>query len=302
MRDIVIIGAGPAGMTAAMYAKRAERDVLLLGRPDIASQITLSELVENWPGVRSISGLELIEQFKDQIVALDVETESRQITNISKQDSFFTLSSPDGDIETRSVIVGTGAYPRKLGIPGEDEFVGRGVSYCATCDGPFFRDLEVAVIGGGDTAIKEALYLSKICKKIHVIHRRDCLRAEKINQRRIFDANNVEFHWDAVAKKIEGQMGVDSVTVENIRTNEESLINVQGVFIFVGILPSTDFIDVEKDKDGFIKTNQEMKTSVSGVFAAGDCRSKRLRQVVTAVGDGATAAVAAEDYLDSLGK
>lgn len=302
MKDLIIIGSGPAGMTAAIYAKRAELDILLIGGTENASQITLSEMIENYPGIESISGLELMDRFKEQAFSLGIEPESHQVKNIRKSEGFFELETADGQLQARSVIVATGAYPRKLGVEGEEAFIGRGVSYCATCDGPFFRDLEVAVVGGGDTAVKESLYLAKICKKIHLIHRRDCLRAEKINQRRIFEAPNVEFHWDSVVKKIDGRIGVDHVTIENVRTNDQSVIDVQGVFIFAGILPSTDFVNVEKDKDGFIKTDQEMVTSEPGIFAAGDCRSKRLRQVATAVGDGATASIAAEDYLDSIAK
>lgn len=300
MRDLIIIGSGPAGLSAAIYAKRVELDVVLLERADSASQVTLSELIENYPGVPSISGLELIEIFRDQSASLGVETESRQITGITKESDFFKLTATDGELHARSVIIATGAFPRTLGIEGEQKFTGRGVSYCATCDGPFFKNLEVAVIGGGDTAVKEALYLSKICKKIHLIHRRDCLRAEKINQRRIFEKENIEFHWNSVLEKVQGKIGVDSIVLKNVKTDEKKKVDVQGVFVFVGILPSTGFVDVDKDKEGFIITDQEMETSVKGIFAAGDCRSKRLRQVTTAVGDGATAAIAAEHYVNSL--
>lgn len=300
MKDLIIVGAGPAGITAAIYAKRAELDTVIIDKQGIGGQIALSELIENYPGIPSISGVDLMNRFEEHAVSLGIEVERSDVTKIIKQNGHFTVRTSKVNLNSKAVIIATGAYPKKLSLDGEQKFTGRGVSYCATCDGPFFKGLDVAVAGGGDTAIKEALYLSRIARKIHIIHRRDTLRAEKINQKRLFSAKNVHFEWDSVVEDIAGETGVDSIKVRNLKTDQQKEIPVQGIFIFVGIHPSTDFVDVEKDKNNFIITDQNMGTSIKGIFAAGDCRAKRLRQVTTAVGDGATAAVVAEDYINSI--
>lgn len=300
MKDLIIVGAGPAGITAAIYAKRAELDAVVIDKQGIGGQVVLSELIENYPGIPSISGVDLMKQFEKHAASLGIEIKMHDVIKIDKKGGHLSVRTSDGVLESKAVVVATGAYPKKLNVAGEQKFTGRGVSYCATCDGPFFKGLDVTVVGGGDTAIKEALYLSKIVRKLYIIHRRDSLRAEKINQKRLFSAENVHFEWDSVVENIGGETGVDFIKVRNLKTEKQKKVAVQGVFIFVGINPSTDFVGVEKDKDKFIVTNQNMETSVKGIFAAGDCRVKRLRQVTTAVGDGATAAVAAEDYINSL--
>ena len=204
-------------------------------------------------------------------------------------------------LSAKSVIVATGAEPSRLGIPGEEEFIGRGVSTCATCDGPFYRDKEVAIVGAGDTAVKEAIFLSRLVNKIYVIHRRDKFRAEKVLQERILEKENIEFCWNNVGKEVVGDdKGVTGITIENIKDGTRQTLDVHGVFIFVGIIPNTDFVECEKDKGGFIKTDENMQTSVPGLFAVGDCRVTPLRQVATAVGDGSIAGVKAEEYVAEM--
>jgi len=300
MYDLIIIGGGPAGLTAGIYAQRARLKTLLLEKEMVGGQIAVSDVIENYPGFPSISGAELMEKFEQQARGLGLEIKLTDVIAVQKKGEEKIVKTSDGDLITRTVIVATGAKPRRLGIPGEKELTGKGVSYCATCDGPFFKGQKVLVVGGGDTAVKEAVYLSRIANKVYIAHRRDQLRAEKIIQEKAMSTPNIEILWSHILKEIKGKTGVEKVALQNLKDNTVKELEVEGVFVFVGINPTTDFVDVEKDKQGFIKTDQDMRTSVKGIFAAGDCRTTALKQVSTAVGDGAIAAFVAERYIEEM--
>lgn len=301
MKDLVIIGAGPAGFTAAIYGLRAQLDLVMVEKTGPGGQIALSDVIENYPGYSSISGLELMQKFEEHAKKFGLEIESSEVTGIEDQDGYKLIKTHSGDIETKAVIICAGAKPRKLGVPGEKEFTGRGVSYCATCDGFFFKDKDVVTVGGGDTAVKESLFLTKMVNKVSLIHRRDALRAEKIIQEKALASPKIDFVWDTVVTEIKGNKKVEGVAIKNVKTGAQSELPAQGVFIFVGILPNTEFLSlVDKNEAGFIKVNQKMETNVPGIFAAGDCRDTPLRQVATAVGDGAIAVTSAEAYIEKL--
>ncbi|MFQ5560940.1 MAG: thioredoxin-disulfide reductase [Nitrospinota bacterium] len=302
MYDLVIIGGGPGGISAAIYALRAKLKVLLIEKMGIGGQIALTDIIENYPGSRSLSGPELMKNFEEHAKAFGMETKFAEVEEIASTPQKKTVTTTSSEkIECRAVIIASGASPKKLNIKGEEEFSGRGVSYCATCDGPFYNNKTVVVIGGGDTAVKEAIFLSKIAKKVHLVHRRDRLRAEKIMQDMLLVNPKVEFHWNSTAQEITGdQSGVTGINIKSISEKVETHIDTDGVFIFTGIFPTTDFIDVKKDDSGFIAVNQKMETSEPGVYAIGDVRITPLRQVATAVGDGAIAAVVAEEYIAHL--
>ncbi|MDP2682981.1 MAG: thioredoxin-disulfide reductase [Deltaproteobacteria bacterium] len=298
MYDVIIIGGGPAGLTAGIYAQRARLKTLLLEKEMVGGQIAVSDVIENYPGFPSISGADLMEKFEGHAKGLGLEIRMTDVIAVEDMGKEVIVKTSEGDLTARTVIVATGAKPRRLGISGEKEFTGKGVSYCATCDGPFFKGQRVLVIGGGDTAVKEAVYLSRIAGKVYIVHRRDQLRAEKIIQEKALSIPNIEMLWSHVLKEIKGEKGVEKVVLQNLKDNSLKEIDAEGVFIFTGINPTTDFVDVEKDKSGFIKTDQNMQTSVKGIFAAGDCRTTPLKQVSTAVGDGAIAAFMAEKYIE----
>ena len=298
MYDVIIIGGGPAGLTAGIYAQRARLKTLLLEKEMVGGQIAVSDVIENYPGFPSISGADLMEKFEGHAKGLGLEIRMVDVIAVEDMGKEKIVKTSEGDLTARTVIVATGAKPRRLGISGEKEFTGKGVSYCATCDGPFFKGQRVLVIGGGDTAVKEAVYLSRIAGKVYIVHRRDQLRAEKIIQEKALSIPNIEMLWSHILKEIKGKKGVEKVVLQNLKDNSLKEIDAEGVFIFAGINPTTDFVDVEKDKSGFIKTNQDMQTSVKGIFAAGDCRTTPLKQVSTAVGDGAIAAFMAEKYIE----
>jgi len=301
MYDLIIIGGGPAGLTAGIYAQRARLKTLLLEREIVGGQIAVSDVIENYPGFSSISGAELMEKFEQHAKGFGLEIKLTDVTDVQDKGKEKIVKTSEGDLITKAVIVATGAKPRRLGVLGEKEFTGKGVSYCATCDGPFFKGQRVLVVGGGDTAIKEAVYLSKIASTVYLAHRRDQLRAEKIIQEKAFSTPNIKMLLSHILKEIKGKTGVEKVTLQNLKDNTVKELDTEGVFIFVGINPTTDFVDVEKDKQGFIKTDQDMRTSVNGIFAAGDCRTTPLKQVSTAVGDGALAAYMVEKYIEELG-
>lgn len=296
--DLIIIGGGPAGMTAAIYAQRAKLNCLVLEKVGVGGQIALSDIVENYPGVGTISGAELMAKFEEQAKGFGAKFEFAEVEKVETTNDYKVITTNAGELKAKTVIIATGAKPRKLGVPGEASFAGKGVSYCATCDGFFFRGKEIAVVGGGDTAVKEAVYLSKIVKKVHLIHRRNKLRAEKIIQERAFAQDNIDFVWDTVVEEIYGQGKVEGLGLKNIKTGAVSSLKVEGIFIFIGIIPNADFIDVQKDKNGFIVADKFMATSMPGVFAAGDVRDTPLRQVATAVGDAAIAVTSALNYLE----
>ncbi|MBW2631303.1 MAG: thioredoxin-disulfide reductase [Deltaproteobacteria bacterium] len=305
--DIIIVGGGPGGLTAGLYAARADMKVLLLEGNAQASQITMTDMIENYPGIPEISGFELNDTFKKQAISFGLDIRPEQVSRINREEQGnvegWEIITDNDVYRTLSVIVSAGAAWSRLGVPGEQEFVGRGISYCATCDAPFYRDREVAVIGGGDTAVEEAIYLTKFASKVTIIHRRDRLRATAILQQRAFANEKITFAWDSTVEEILGEGGVTGVRIRNVKTpDRHEELPVDGVFIFVGLVPNTAFIKgiVNLNEDGYIITDGDMKTSAGGIFACGDCISKSLRQVVTACGDGATAAHSASLHVDEL--
>lgn len=299
MYDLIIIGGGPAGLTAGIYAQRAKLKTLLLEKEFVGGQIAVSDVIENYPGFPSISGAGLMEKFEEHAKRFGLEIKFAQVQTVTLEGNVKVLNTTEGELRAKAVIVATGAKPRRLGVAGEKELTGKGVSYCATCDGPFFRGQPVMVVGGGDTAVKEAVYLSKIASKVYIVHRRDKFRAEKILQEKLIAAENIVRLTSHVLKEIKAEGGVvKKAVVEDLKNSAIKDVGVEGVFIFVGINPTTDFVDVDKDDKGFIKTNQKMETSLPGIYAAGDCRDTPLLQVATAVGDGAIAAYCAEAFIE----
>lgn len=302
--DCLIIGGGPGGLTAGIYAARAGMKVLLLEKAAVGGQILVTDFIENYPGFpKGLTGWELVEAMKTQAENFGVPIESREVTSVDFTGDVKKVNLSDGAALTATtVILATGASPKKLGVPGEKQFIGKGISTCATCDAPFYRNKAVAAVGGGDTAVQESLYLTKFVDKVYLIHRRDQLRATKILQDRVLANDKVEILWDSIVTKVDGLFGLDKVLVENVKTGETRELAVEGCFIWVGILPNTDFLGgaVEVDDGGFIVTDARMQTSVPGVFAVGDVRNTPLRQVATAVGDAAIAAVSAEHYAEQV--
>ncbi len=298
MPELAIIGAGPAGLTSAIYAARALLDVEVYEKGLIGGQVATATHVENYPGFPDgIEGVELIEKMKKQAESFGAKIIFSEIKKINWQDR--KLMTTRGEVETEALIIASGTSPRELGVKGEREFKGKGVSYCAVCDGAFYTDEEVAVVGGGNTAVEEALYLTKFASKVYLIHRRDLLRAERILQERLFSNPKIEVLWNTVVREIKGDNFIKSIVIENLVTGELKELNISGIFIYIGLKPNTSFVEglLKLDKDGFILTNEDMETSVEGIFAAGDVRSKTLRQIATAVGDGAIAAISAEKYI-----
>jgi thioredoxin reductase (NADPH) len=299
--DLIIIGGGPAGLTGGIYAARARLKTLLIEKMILGGQAINSEKIENYPGFpEGISGIELIKRMEDQAKLFGLNTEIGDVHKIDKKNRIIKVFTDIGEITSKAVVVATGSEPNKLGVEGEERFIGKGISFCATCDGFFFRDKEVVVVGGGNRAVQEALFLTKFCSKIYVVHRRDRLRATKILQEKLLSHPKIEVLWDCVVQKIIGEKKVEVVEIKNLKKEEVFSLKVEGVLIFVGMKPNTDFLNgfVELNEAGFIKTNENMETSVKGIFAAGDVRSKLLRQVSSAVGDGAVACFAAENYIE----
>jgi len=298
--DVVIIGGGPAGLSAGIYAARARLSSLLIERGAVGGQIINAEWVENYPGFNeSISGIDLTEAMHKQATKFGLETLTAEVTGIDLKGKQKVVRTSQGDFTAKAVIIAGGSERQKLGVPGEAEFTGKGVSYCATCDGPFFRDKPVAVIGGGNAAITEAIELTKFASRITVIHRRDELRATKILQEKAFAEKKIEFLWDSVLEEIAGDAFVNKVRVSNVKTKKKTVLNVSGVFMAVGFKPNTDYLKdiVKLDDIGTIITNEKMETGILGIFAAGDIRSNSIRQVIAAAGDGAVAAIGAEKYI-----
>ncbi|MFC1682759.1 thioredoxin-disulfide reductase [Candidatus Zixiibacteriota bacterium] len=301
--DLIIVGGGPAGLTAGLYAARSRIDTLLVERLTPGGQVMTTDLVENYPGFEEgISGPDLVAKMEKQARRFDLQIEIRQVEKITLQEDRIKLLTDAGEYLARAVIVASGAEARLLGVPGEKELKGKGVSYCATCDGPFFRDKEVAVVGGGDSAVEEAIYLTRFAQRVHLIHRRDQLRATKVLQERALSNEKLEVIWDSVVTRINGDQVVQSVVVKNVKTDQESQLEVSGVFMYVGVNPNSDLFDleIEKDDNGYVLTDDSMRTSVQGIYAIGDVRSKQLRQIVNAAGEGAVAAFSAEKYLEGL--
>lgn len=299
-KDLVIIGGGPAGLTAGIYAARAALDVVLLERGVPGGRTVTTEFIENYPGFgEGIGGPELMSQMESQARRFGLEVESTSVDKLTPNETGFVVGSDDGDIQAGAVIIATGLQAQSLGVKGESEFLGRGVSFCATCDGAFFRGEKVAVIGGGDAAVEEAMFLTRFASKVYLIHRRDELRATKVIQQRAFNNPKIEFIWNSNVVEIKGSTTIDAVVIKDVLNGETTLLPVKGVFMYIGNKPNSELVKelVEVDERGYIITDENMGTSHPGVYAAGDVRRKLLRQVVTAVADGAIAAVAAENYL-----
>lgn len=299
MYDTIIIGAGPAGMTAALYAARSNLKVALIEGGLPGGQMNNTSDIENYPGYANISGPELAEKMFEPLESLGVEHLYGFVETVEDHGEVKKVITDDEEFETRTVIVATGSKHRLLGVPGEEELNSRGVSYCAVCDGAFFRDQDLLVVGGGDSAVEEAIFLTQFAKSVTIVHRRDELRAQKVLQDRAFANEKINFIWDSVVKEIKGENRVESVVIENVKTNQVTEHAFGGVFIYVGLDPVSDFTkDLQiQDESGWIVTDDHMKTSVAGVFAVGDVRQKDLRQVTTAVGDGAIAGQETYKYI-----
>ncbi|HHT90463.1 MAG: thioredoxin-disulfide reductase [Bacillota bacterium] len=302
MYDLAIVGGGPAGLAAGIYAARANLKTIIIERGLHGGQMQNTLDIENYPGFENVGGPELSEQMYNQALKVGVEWKFGEVQAAQLEGQPKTLQLRDGVIEANSVILATGAKPRRLGVPGETELAGRGVSYCATCDGAFFEDLDVIVIGGGDSAVKEALFLTRYAKTVTIVHRRDTLRAEAILQDRAYGNPKIRFVWNSQVERIEGDSKVSGVLVRSIKDNSARVLPASGVFIYVGVKPCSDFLMGSGilDEQGYIITGADMATSIPGVYAAGDVRTTPLRQIVSAAGDGAVAAMYAYQYLETL--
>ncbi|MHC1589229.1 MAG: thioredoxin-disulfide reductase [Methermicoccaceae archaeon] len=297
MNDLIIVGGGPAGLSAGIYAMRAGLDTLLIERSEVGGQMLLSPEVDNYPGIPSISGNELAGRIREHAVRLGLTIQQDTISQVKEEVEGFSVLGKEKRYVAKSVIIATGQMPRELGAAGERELSGRGVSYCATCDGFFFVGRDVLVVGGGDSALVEALYLSGIANKVYIAHRRDEFRGSKLYQERVFSKPNIEVLWNTVVDRILGEEAVSGVVLRDTVSGATRKLAVDGVFIYVGNTPITHMVECEKDERGYIITDERMQTSVEGMFAAGDCRRKSLRQICTATSDGAVAATEVGEYL-----
>ena len=301
--QVIIIGGGPAGLTAGLYCARSRLGTLLVEKELMGGQITRAEQVENYPGFpQGISGMELGELIRQQATKYGMETLLAEVVDLKHKPKHNIISTTEGDFVAESVIIASGSQFRMLGVPGEDKFTGKGVSYCATCDGPLFRDKEVAVVGGGDAALSEALYLSKFASLVTLVHRRSQLRATRILQERAMAEAKIKFIWDTVVAEIEGDEAVRQIRLKNTKDATILLLPAAGIFVAVGTEPNTGYLRdmLPLDEQGCIITNELMETELPGIFVAGDIRHNSIRQVIAAAGDGAVAAVAAERFLSSL--
>ncbi|HOO41406.1 MAG TPA: thioredoxin-disulfide reductase [Syntrophales bacterium] len=306
--DVLIIGGGPAGYTAGLYAARANLKALLIEGASTVSQITVTDWIENYPGIlEGASGFEIVEKFRKQAVQFGLQVSQADCSSVEPMEwngiRGWAVRSGEKSFEALALVVATGAHWRKLDVPGEETYTGRGVSYCATCDGPFYRNREVVVVGGGDTAVQEALFLTRFASKVTIVHRRDRLRAAAILQQRALDSGKIAFAWNAVVEEVTGGEAVTGVRLRDVRDAGKNWdLPAAGVFVFIGLIPNSDLVAGQADlaDDGAILVDHQMRTSAPGIFACGDCTRKLLRQVVTACGDGATAAYAAQLYVEEL--
>lgn len=305
--DLIIIGAGPAGLAAGLYGARAKMKTLIIEKDKTGGQIVTTEEVANYPGsIQNATGPSLIARMVEQCEEFGAQRIKDSIKEALLEEKIKVLKGEKGEYKAKAVLIATGASPRKLNAPGEKEFTGKGVSYCATCDGDFFTDFEVFAIGGGDTAVEEALFLTKFARKVTIVHRREELKAAKSIQEKAFKNSKIDFIWNTAVKELKGDGILESVVFENVETGEvweytaDEEDGTMGVFVFVGYIPQTDIFKekLNLNKNGYVITDSEMRTNIPGVFAAGDCREKVLRQVVTATADGAIAAITAEKYID----
>lgn len=304
--DVLIIGAGPAGLAAAIYAARAKMDTILLDKVNPGGQIAITAEIANYPGAPDDTGPKLIEKMVKQVKQFGADIVRDKVVALDFTGKTRVIKSAENEYHAKAVIIATGANPRKIGCPGETKLIGKGVSYCATCDADFFTDLEVFVIGGGDTAVEEGMYLTKFARKVTVVHRRDQLRAARSIQEKAFKNEKMHFLWDTVVEEIKGDGIVESIVLKNVKTNElteyfaDEEDGTFGIFPFVGVIPSSSLFEgIIEMENGYIKTDNDMRTNIEGVFAAGDIRVKSLRQVVTATSDGAIAACQAEKYIEN---
>lgn len=306
MHDIIVIGGGPAGLTAALYAARAGKSVVVIEKNSYGGQITFSPKVENFPAAGSISGMEFADRLLEQVMKYPVQLELDEVISLEKKKDIFAVRTAfDCTFEGRSVIIAAGAEPEKLGVEGEDRFTGKGVSFCAVCDGEFYKEKDVAVIGGGNSALQEALYLSDICRKVILIHRRDSFRADGILVEAAKKRNNIDFMLNSVITELSGDDALESLTVSRSvskKTNREDItVSVNALFIAIGHRPDTgiyaEYVDLKDD--GYVRADENCITSTSGIFAAGDCRDKKVRQLTTAAADGTNAAIEACRYIDA---
>jgi thioredoxin reductase (NADPH) len=299
--EVVIIGAGPAGLAAGLYAARAKRSTLLIEKNVTGGQIALTATIENYPGIEEINGFDLGQAMQQQAEKYGMETVYTGVNSFEPLEGMHLLHTDEGDYLAKTVIITAGADYNRLSVPGEDRLTGYGVSYCATCDAAFFKDMDVAVVGGGDAAMDEGLFVSRYASNVKVIHRRDQLRASAVLQERAFANDKMDFVWNTVVESIDGAEAVESLHLRNVATGEESDLPVSAVFIFIGQTPNSSFLDglVNMDAGNHIIVNEWMETNVPGIYAAGDIRNNSARQVVTSAGDGATAAIRADHYISS---
>ncbi len=301
--DIIILGGGPAGLSAAIYAARSATKTAIIDISMLGGQPSNYLELENYPGFAKIGGYDLMEKFEEHADMFGIQKfPMEEIQSVDLTSDIKTVTTLNGEFKAKSIIIATGAQSKKLGVEGEKEFVGRGVSYCAVCDGAFYKDKVVAVVGGGNAAVEEASYLTKFASKVYLIHRRDELRADKIVQERAFKNEKLEFIYDTIVNKINGENLVKSATIENVKTHEIKDLAIDGIFPYIGFEPNADLFtgQVKQDKNGFIIVDEAMQTSVKGVYAIGDVRVTPLRQVITAAADGAIAAVYAGRYIETL--
>ena len=301
MIDVLILGGGPAGLTAALYAARARMKTVILEKQSPGGQVLLTAEIENYPGFESIAGFELVQTMVTQAERFGAEIKVGEAKSISKNDGgTFSVETDSETLQSRTVIIATGRQPRRIGIDGEMRLLGRGVSYCATCDGAFFRGRKVAVIGGGDSAVEEAIFLTKFASQVTIVHRRDELRAVKYLQEKAFANEKINFKWSHIPLEIKGGENVEALRLKNLKTGEENILEVDGVFIFIGFIPNTEFVEnlLDLADDKSIITDETMATGIPGLFAAGDVRHRPLYQIATAIGDGAQAGVSAEKFIE----
>lgn len=303
MYDVIIIGSGPAGLSAGLYAKRAELNVLVIEKlPLSGGQIINTNDVDNYIGLPNTSGFDLAQKFRQHAESLGVEFQTADVSKIEDKGDFKTVSCENGQqFESKTIVIASGAKSRKLGVPGEQELTGRGVSYCATCDGAFYKNKTAAVVGGGDVALEDAIYLSRVCSKVYLIHRRDEFRGAKKLAENVKRLGNVEILWNTTVERLNGDKRLESAVIKNKLSNDEKNLELDGIFIAVGTDPNSEIVKdfVKMDKRGYIIAGEDCKTNVPGVFAAGDVRTKPIRQIITAASDGATCIYSAEEYIMS---